>query len=87
MPKLAVKGLRPAQVEVVSGVERSPAGAAIRAVAGAGGHRRRLQAAAVAAAPVVDGVVDDSAAVQALLDDAVSALAANPALRQRILAE
>ena len=43
------------------------------------------QAAAVADAPMVNGVVDVAAAVQALLDDAVRPLAANPALRQRIL--
>ena len=44
-----------------------------------------VQAAAVDAAPMVDGVVGVEAAVQALLDDAVQPLAANPALRQRIL--
>ncbi len=44
-----------------------------------------VQAAAVDAAPMVDGVVDVKAAVQALLDDAVRPLAANPVLRQRIL--
>ena len=43
------------------------------------------QVAAIAAAPLVDGVVDVQAAVQKLLDNAVRPLAANPALRQRIL--
>jgi len=44
-----------------------------------------VQAHAIAIAPMVDGVVDASAAVQQLLDAAVRPLAANPALRQRIL--
>ena len=44
-----------------------------------------VQAQAIANAPVVDGVVDAAAAVQQLLDAAVRPLAANPALRQRIL--
>jgi type I restriction enzyme R subunit len=43
------------------------------------------QAKAVAAAPLVDGVPDNAAAVQALLDSAVEPIAANPALRTRIL--
>ncbi len=44
-----------------------------------------VQASAIADAPQVGGVVDAQAAVQGLLDDAVRPLAANPALRQRIL--
>jgi len=44
-----------------------------------------VQAQAIATAPVLDGVVDAAAAVQQLLDAAVRPLAANPALRQRIL--
>jgi hypothetical protein len=43
------------------------------------------QAAAINAGPGLDGDVDTKAAVQALLDDAIRPLAANPALRQRIL--
>jgi len=44
-----------------------------------------VQAVAIDAAPMLDGVLDAKAAVQALLDDAVRPLAANPSLRQRIL--
>jgi len=44
-----------------------------------------VQSHAMAQAPLVDGVVDAQAAVQQLLNDAVRPLAANPALRQRIL--
>jgi type I restriction enzyme R subunit len=43
------------------------------------------QAVVVAGTPAVDGVVDVAGAIQALLDEAVKPLAANPALRQRIL--
>jgi type I restriction enzyme, R subunit len=43
------------------------------------------QAKAIAAAPLVDGVPDTAAAVQALLDGAVEPIAANPELRNRIL--
>ncbi|MGH3843615.1 MAG: type I restriction-modification enzyme R subunit C-terminal domain-containing protein [Pseudonocardiaceae bacterium] len=43
------------------------------------------QAKAISAAPLVDGVPDTAAAVQAMLDRAVEPIAANPDLRSRIL--
>jgi len=75
--------LTPAEREELDTVAGSPLKDVVRQLVAA--VDSDVQAQAIAIAPVVDGVVDVAAAVQQLLDAAVRPLAANPALRQRIL--
>jgi type I restriction enzyme R subunit len=75
--------LTPAEREELDTVAGSPLKDVVRELVAA--VDPDVQSQAIAQAPLVDGVVDASAAVQRLLDDAVRPLAANPALRQRIL--
>ncbi len=75
--------LTPAEREELDTVAGSPLKDVVRELVAA--VDSDVQAQAIANAPVVDGVVDAAAAVQQLLDAAVRPLAANPALRQRIL--
>jgi len=75
--------LTPAERTELDTVAGSPLKDVVRQLVAAVDSDVQLQA--IANAPVVDGVVDAAAAVQRLLDAAVRPLAANPALRQRIL--
>jgi len=75
--------LTPAEREELDTVAGSPLKDVVRQLVAA--VDQDVQAQAIATAPVVDGVVDAAATVQQLLDAAVRPLAANPALRQRIL--
>jgi len=75
--------LTPAEREELDTVAGSPLKDLVRDLVAA--VDSDVQAQAIANAPLVAGVVDAAAAVQQLLDAAVRPLAANPALRQRIL--
>ncbi len=75
--------LTPAEREELDTVAGSPLKDVVRELVAA--VDPDVQSQAIAQAPLVEGVVDASAAVQRLLDDAFRPLAANPSLRQRIL--
>ncbi|MFN2496455.1 MAG: DEAD/DEAH box helicase family protein, partial [Pseudonocardiaceae bacterium] len=75
--------LTPAERSELDGVAGRPVRDIVRALVAAVDPDE--QAKAMAAAPLVDRVADTAAAVQALLDGAVEPIAANPALRTRIL--
>jgi len=75
--------LTPAEREELDTVAGSPLKDVVRQLVAA--VDSDVQAQAIANGPVVEGVVDTAVVVQHLLDDAVRPLAANPALRQRIL--
>jgi len=75
--------LTPAERAELDGVAGGPVRDIVRALVAAVDPDE--QAKAMAAAPLVDGVPATAAAVQALLDNAVEPIAANPTLRTRIL--
>ncbi|MGH3903861.1 MAG: type I restriction-modification enzyme R subunit C-terminal domain-containing protein [Pseudonocardiaceae bacterium] len=75
--------LTPAERSELDGVAGRPVRDIVRALVAAVDPDE--QAKVMAAAPLVDGVADTAAAVQALLDGAVAPIAANPQLRDRIL--
>jgi len=75
--------LTPAEREELDTVAGSPLKDVVRELVAA--VDSDVQSQAIAEAPLVDGIVDASAAVQRLLEDAVRPLAVNPSLRQRIL--
>ena len=76
-------GLTETEREELDGVAGRPVREVVQALVAAVDPDE--QAKAIATAPVVDGVADTAAAVQALLDQAVEPIAANPELRNRIL--
>ncbi len=75
--------LTPAERSELDGVAGRPVRDIVRALVAAVDPDE--QAKAMAAVPLVGGVADTAAAVQALLDGAVTPIAANPQLRDRIL--